>query len=164
VLDYDGMRKPLLIAFELVHGVGHKLCYEAAGLKRRVEVVGWSYCDWDPISPQSMTADAPSSRGVGINHILFAPIHPWADGKSILPIHRALNEVAYRVFLDHPAPKKTVRMFGEDEPNGITESVEGIDYQQSDLTLGVDLIDSAAGLSRTARSPAPPWPEGSRWR
>jgi hypothetical protein len=78
-----------------------------------------------------------------LHHVIFAPIHPWADGKSILPIHRALNEVAYAAFLQHPAKKKTVRQFGEDEPNGVTERVDGVDYQQSDLTLGVELIDSA---------------------
>jgi len=131
VLDYDGMRKPLPLAFELVHGEGHKKCYEAAGLKRRVEVVGWSYTD---------VVDRSESSS---HHVIFAPIHPWADGKSILPIHQALNEIAYRVFLDHPAEKKTVRQFGEDDPNGITERVANIDYQQSDLGLGLDLIDSA---------------------
>ena len=173
VLDYDGMRGPLPIAFELVHGEGHKACYDAIGLKRRVEVVGWSY-----------TEVIPSHQDTTPSHVVFAPIHPWADGKSILPVHRALNEVSYRVFLEYPGTK-TVRMFGEDEPNGVTERVDGVDYQQSDLTLGVDLIDSvdavvsygtfactslARGKPVAMIHPYPPYmndegtQEASRWR
>lgn len=137
VLDYDGMRKPGIqteprvwsdVAFELVHGEGHKACYDAIGLKRRVEVVGWSYTDV-----------LPRSEGP-INHLVFAPIHPWADGMIILPIHQRQNEIAYEVFLSFPGVK-TVRQFGEDEPNGVTHRVEGVEYTQSDLGLGLDLID-----------------------
>lgn len=131
ILDYDGWRKPLPLAFELVHGEGHKQVYEKIGLKRRVEAVGWSYSD---VVPKS---DGP------IDHVVFAPIHPWWDGKTILPFHRTLNEVAYRAFLEFPCDRKTVRLFGDDDPNGIFERVDGVDYQESDLSLGLDLIDSS---------------------
>ncbi len=131
MLDYDMGRIALPVAFELVHGEGHKVCYEAAGLKRRIEVVGWSYCDTLPRST------------VSPHHVIFAPIHPWADGKTILPMHRALNEVAYQTFLQFPAEKKTVRLFGEDPPNGVTERVDTVVYTSSDLGLGIDLIDTA---------------------
>lgn len=130
VLDYDWGRQPMPLAFELVHGEGHAEVYRRIGLRRRVEVVGWSYSDVLP------KAEGP------VKSVVFAPIHPWANGKDILPIHRAANELAYRAFLEYPYGKKIVRCYGEDDPNGITERVEGIDYQQSDLRLGIDLIDS----------------------
>ncbi len=131
ILDYDWGRPALPLAFELVHGEGHKEIYERIGLKRRVEAVGWSYTD---VLPKS---DTP------IKHVVFAPIHPWADGKSILPFHQRANEIAYEEFLNYPYGKKTVRMYGEDAPNGVTERVDGVEYTQSDLKLGVDLIDSS---------------------
>lgn len=132
VLDYDGWRTPLDLAFELVHGEGNRLIYERIGLRRRVEPVGWSY------------SDVAARKPAQINHVVFAPIHPWTtDGRTILDHHQALNEVAYQCFLDFECERKTVRLFGEDIPNGIRERVDGVDYQQSDLSLGIDLIDTA---------------------
>lgn len=67
--------------------------------------------------------------------ILFAPIHPWADGKGILEPHKRMNQRAYKQFLEHPASRKVVRMFGEDAPNGVYERVDGVEYTQTDLTV-----------------------------
>lgn len=132
VLDYDGWRRPLSLAFELVHGDGNRRVYETIGLKRRVEVIGWSY------------SDKAEKTGGPVNHVVFAPIHPWTtDGQTILTQHKALNEIAYQCFLDFPCERKTVRLFGDDAPNGIRHRVDGVDYQPSDLGFGIDLIDSA---------------------
>lgn len=132
-LDYDYLRPQALpISLRLVHGEGHAEVARRHGCKHRVEVVGWSFCEE---GAEIHTPASPSS-------LLFAPIHPWADGESILPFHKGLNTAAYHQFLQHPAEKKTVRMFGVDDPNGITERVEGIEYTQSDLGAGLDVIDS----------------------
>lgn len=139
ILDYDGLREPLELAFELVHGEGHKRIYETIGLKRRVEVVGWTYCERVYRKDQILR----SAKRPPIRHVLFAPIHPWANGEIILQIHQAYNEAAYRAFLDCPAEKKTVRMFGADTPNGVFRREPGIDYLESNLTLGVEVIDAA---------------------
>jgi hypothetical protein len=109
----------------LAHGEGHAEINRRFGSSRRVEVVGWMY---GPVVPHP-------SAGPHIESILFAPIHPWADKVTILPPHKVYNQRAYRAFLEHPASKKTVRMWGEDEPNGVYERVDGVEYLPSDLSV-----------------------------
>lgn len=132
ILDYDGLRPwAAPVSLQLVHGEGHAEIYRRAGCTHRYEIVGWTY---GPMRPAALNT---------IDHLLFAPIHPWADGRNILPIHQYANHRGYLEFLDYPAPRKTVRMWGEDIPNGIHERRPGIDYQQSDLGPATPLIDSA---------------------
>lgn len=132
-LDYDGLRPQALpISLRLVHGEGHAEVARWIRCQHRVEVVGWSFCE----------AVARSSHHEPPRSLLFAPIHPWANGIDILPFHKGLNTAAYHQFLQHPAERKTVRMYGADEPNGVTERVEGVEYTQSDLGSGLDVIDA----------------------
>ena len=136
-LDYDGIRRfTVPISLQLLHGEGNAEIYRRCGLTHRYEVVGWTYCE----TGKASTLLAP------VSHLLFAPIHPWANGIEILLSHKALNERAYQEFLAYPADRKTVRMYGADEPNGIGERASGIEYTQSDLKLGLDLIDSASAV------------------
>lgn len=129
-LDLDGLRKSNIpVSCQLAHGEGHAEINRRFGCARRIEVVGWMFGPVAPRSPHVL-----SSPGPNIESILFAPIHPWADGKGILPPHRALNQRAYKAFLEHPAERKVVRMFGEDAPNGVFERVDGVEYTQSDLS------------------------------
>lgn len=148
-LDYDGLRPQALpISLRLVHGVGHVEVARRMGCKHRVEAIGWSFCDLagTPRRPERC-GDSPSVSGHNgeegeVRSLLFAPIHPWANGVDILPFHKGLNTAAYHQFLDHPAKVKTVRMYGADQPNGITERVDGVTYTQSDLGAGVNVIDA----------------------
>ena len=136
-LDYDGLRKLTLpISLRLVHGEGHAEIARRYGCKHRVEVVGWSFCEM-----AGLTAETPAAQSA-VSQLLFAPIHPWADGQGILPFHKSANVAAYHVFLEHPAEHKTVRMYGADDPNGITERVDGIEYTQTDLGSAVDVVDA----------------------
>lgn len=124
-IEYDGLRPadyPIRVDF--VHGEGHKRLHEMYGYPRRVEVVGWTY---GPMSPP-LTPEGPY-----VESILFCPLHPWADGTSILPQHQEVNEQAYNAFLNLDAKQKTVRLFGADEPNGITHRADGVTYEESDL-------------------------------
>lgn len=131
-LDMDGLRKSdIPVSLQLVTGEGHAEINRRFGSRRQVEVVGWTF---GQLLPET---NRPT------DHLAFAPIHPWANGIDILPQHRHLNTVAYQAFLDHPAPRKTVRMYGADEPNGVYKRDPGVDYQQSDLGPGLELIDSA---------------------
>jgi hypothetical protein len=131
-LDYDGLRKlELPISMRLVHGEGHAEVARRMRCRHRVEVVGWTF---------SEVAEPPVSLPAA--SLLFAPIHPWANGHDILPFHKGLNTAAYYQFLQHPAERKTVRMFGADAPNGIVERVEGVEYQQTDLGNGIAVIDN----------------------
>lgn len=136
-LDYDGLRKiELPISMRLVHGEGHAEIARRYGCKHRVEVVGWSFCE--TVAPQAETG----SGTTAVSHLLFAPIHPWANGVDILDFHRGLNRAAYHAFLDHPAQVKTVRMYGADDPNGITERCADVQYTQTDLGSGLNVIDA----------------------
>lgn len=132
-LEYDGMRRfSVPISMHLLHGEGDAEIYRRCGLTHRYEVVGWTY------GPQIPPRDGP------VDHLVFAPIHPLVDRHgnwTILPPYRALNQQAYRHFLDHPAPRKTVRLYGSDDVNGVHERVDGVDYQDSDWGIGTDLID-----------------------
>lgn len=130
-LDYDGLVPASdWIAVQFVHGEGHQMAHDIIGFPRRIEVVGWSFTPW--------------KQTHGEHHLLFAPIHPWANGRDILKIHRQANEQAYELFLSIDADRKTVRQYGEDSPNGVRGRVPGVDYQQSDFRIPLDLIDSAS--------------------
>lgn len=123
-LEYDGLRDadyPVRVDF--VHGPGHKRLHEAYGYPRRVEVVGWTY------GPVSRWAAA---QGPYVESILFCPLHPRADGVTILPQHQAANEQAYNAFLNLKAAEKTVRLLGADQPNGITHRVQDVTYLADD--------------------------------
>ncbi len=139
ILDYDGIRKfAVPVSLQLVHGEGDAEIYRRCGLSHRYEVVGWTFC------PQV------DSSGGPVDHLVFAPIHPWANGRDILPVIRSLNHNAYRHFLEHPAPQKTVRMFGEDSPNGVHQRVEGVEYTQSNLLTPIELIDMCDAVVSSA--------------
>lgn len=110
-LDYDGIRPMQLpVSMILRHGEGHTEIYRRIGLQVPVRGIGWSYCE--------MVDPAPTGR---VDRLLFAPIHPWADGKTIMPAYQAANEQAYEAFLAHPAKTKTVRVWGDLEAAGIYE-------------------------------------------
>ncbi len=145
-LDYDGLRKlELPISLRLVHGEGHAEIARRYGCKHRVEVVGWMFCETAGGVEASLGSGAGAdgqNHGLHVGRLLFAPIHPWANGRDILPLHKGVNTGAYHAFLEHPAEHKTVRMFGEDAPNGITERREDVTYTQTDLGSGLDVIDA----------------------
>lgn len=127
ILDYDGLREPApWVSVQFVHGQGHKDLYDLIGLDRRVEVIGWTYSE--------MT----DTTGEGV---LFAPIHPWANGQGILPIHREANARAYRRFLKYDG-ERVATLWGEDRPNGVTHRPRGITFHESTLLTPLDLIDA----------------------
>lgn len=134
ILDHDGIHPLWLpVVCDLVHGEGHREVRRRFGYKRRTEVVGWSYCEMVKLGGPST---AP------ISQLLFAPIHPWADRQTILPAHKELNRRGYDAFLEHPAPFKTVRMFGADDPNGIDRRFDGVEYTDTRPSM-LDAIDEA---------------------
>lgn len=141
-LEYDGIREPdFPILVDFVHGPGHKRMHEAYGYPRRVEVVGWTY------GPVTRLAAAP---GPYVESILFSPLHPWADGETILPQHQAANEKAYAAFLDLDAPQKTVRLSGSDRPNGITHRLDTVTYISADVIPDFTGFDAVLGYGTAA--------------
>jgi hypothetical protein len=133
-LDYDGMRHASVpISLRLVSGEGHWEVARRMGCKHRVEVVGWTLSE----------EVEDHGEGRSPSSLLFAPIHPWADGQGILEAHRKLNLGAYFQFLAYPNAGKTVRMYGADPPNGIVHREDDVVYVQSDLGPATREIDAA---------------------
>lgn len=118
VLDYDGLRPPgLPVSCQFVSGEGHAEIYRRINHKFPVRVAGWSMTE----------LREPSGAGP-VEHLVFAPIHPWADGKTMLFQHYEQNKQAYEAFCAHPAQRKTIRLWGVDQAAGIEQRDPGHVY------------------------------------
>lgn len=109
-IEYDG-HIPVsdYVTARLVTGPGHKEVMHRYGHSRSVCEVGWFYCAQKKFQP------IPNPR-----KILFAPLHPWADGKTIHPDNQARNARVFRD-LDALGLDLQVRYFGDEEANGLPE-------------------------------------------
>lgn len=132
-LEYDGVRRVNRpVWMQLVHGEGHAEVYRRIGHPVRTEVVGWTYTT-------ARRPTEPASAG----SVLFAPIHPWADGHTILPVHGEANRLAYEAFRQLEAPRKTVRYIGDLTAAGVFEQDPAIEYQDAATVPYLDAIDQA---------------------
>lgn len=112
-VEYDGIvPTDADIAFHMVHAPGHVEVMERFGYPHRLEVIGW---DYTPIVPHTPTAG---------NRILFAPQHPWGDGRTLEKERVEENRRAYEKFYKLDC-EKAVRFIGAPAPNGITKA-EGV--------------------------------------
>ena len=111
VLDYDGLRPvELPVTLQFVPGEGHAEVYRRIKHRFPGRVAGWA-----------LTQLSEPVGGAPVEHLVYAPVHPWADGKTILRQHHEANREAYQAFLEHPAPRKTVRLWGMQQAAGIDE-------------------------------------------
>lgn len=128
---YDGIAEPHPATTALlVHGPGNKQLQESFGHERPVIDIGWFYCEQRPFEPTE------------VRNVLFAPVHPWADGITMLEADRERNREAYRKVLGLGVPV-TVRYLGELAANGLWEAA-GVTFEQGvadNSTASIDRHD-----------------------
>jgi hypothetical protein len=132
VLSYDGLWEPYHgIDGNLVAGVGQAEFLRRIGYPSPVHVVGWSLCDMRPFTPRAE-----------VNHVVFAPTHPNADG-SMMSARRDLNAEVFAKLLEGPW-RLTVRYIGTLEQNGLWEvdDVEFVDGRLRAQTAEIDVCDA----------------------
>jgi hypothetical protein len=132
---YDGCQEvsPHVTAL-LVPAEGHRQVFERFDYPHPVHVIGWHFCPLGPLA-------APKGK---IEHVLYAPGHPWYDGRSHHSSERIANEAIFTAFCRLDVPRKTVRYFGEPYPNGIDDlGRKEIRFVESDLSIDWTEIDEA---------------------
>ena len=132
-VEYDGLQEVSeFVTDKLVSGPGHEEVMRRIGYPRPVHRIGWSYCPILPFCPIRKP-----------KKVLFAPLHPWADGKTIRDFDLLGNRLVFEELVGNlPAGSELhVRYFGEMEPNGLSDR-EGVHfYPITDLTVDWKQID-----------------------
>ena len=106
------------VAAQLVTAEGHKQVLESYGYNRPIETIGWYLCPMKPFEPR-----------LSFRKVLFAPIHPNADG-SLSAEYKQANSKVFRCLMDLVARDTidlTVRHIHSLGKNGIT-SEKGVNY------------------------------------
>lgn len=119
---YDGILEPP-IGFDaiMVIGEGQKEVQKIITPNSRVETIGWGYC---PILP--------FQKPKQVKRILFAPLHPSANGK-LRPEAKDVNARVYKRLQGMRGVQTTVRVIGKLENNGLWESPDvTIKYAEPD--------------------------------
>ena len=125
---YDGIAEPHPATTALlVHGPGNQRLQESFGHSRPVLDVGWFYCEQKPFEPRE------------IRKVLFAPMHPWADGTTMLQDDRDRNTMVYEKLLGLDC-WLTVRYLGEVSANGVYEKA-GVRFERAARDNSVTSID-----------------------
>jgi hypothetical protein len=122
------------IAANFVTAPGHKEVLERLDYPRPVEVIGWYLCPMKPFEPR---AEA--------KKILFAPIHPNADG-SLSDVDKTINASTFRrllLLVEAGAISLKVRYLRKLEQNGlwVAEGVEYIEGQPDQSYAEIDAAD-----------------------
>ena len=132
-IEYDGLQETSeLVTHKFVSGPGHVEVMRRINYPKPVFEIGWSYC---PILPfQSVRKP---------KRILFAPLHPWADGKTIRDFDLLGNKLMFEKLVeDLPAGAELhVRYFGDMEPNGLSDRDNVFFHPITDLTVDWKQID-----------------------
>lgn len=112
---YDGiLQPPNKFAAILVVGEGQKEVQKIITPNSRVETIGWGYC---PILP--------FNKPEAVKRILFAPLHPSANGK-LRPEAKDVNARVYRRLLGLSDVQVVVRVLGNLQDNGLWHSPKAI--------------------------------------
>lgn len=120
-VEYDGLQpvSPHVRA-KLVFAPGHTEVLKRYEYPVRTYEIGWYYCP--------LLRFAPVKK---VERVLFAPMHPWMDEKTILDVHQMLNQAVFRALKeDRPEGSEVyVRYFGGEDLNGL-EQAEGFKYRK----------------------------------
>lgn len=128
VFVYDGVWTPHpRTTALLVASPGDKKLQESFGHDRPVVEIGWFYCEQKAFVPRE------------VRNVLFAPLHPWSDGVTMIPADRDRNAAAFRAVLGLGVPV-TVRYLGDLEANGLWR-VPGVEFVQGKPDNSVHDID-----------------------
>jgi hypothetical protein len=130
ILSYDALFEPdPRVDANFVIGPGQAEYLRRIDYPAPVHVLGWSFCPLRPFRPRP-----------GVGHVVFAPIHPNADG-SMADDHRAQNSDVYARLLEG-SWRLTVRHIGALEENGLWEA-DGVAFVNGRLHADWAEIDAA---------------------
>lgn len=110
MVQYDGCVEPKPVRCMFTHAEGGRELMRKIGYPNPVEVVGWSYSDVRPFQPVEE-----------VNRILFAPIHPNANG-YLHQVDRDLNRQTFAALVEYCRKVKaelSVRYIGTPEECGL---------------------------------------------
>jgi len=122
------------IACQFVTAEGHKEVLQSFGYPHPVEVIGWYLCPLKPFEPKEQ-----------IRNVLFAPIHPDADG-TLSDVDKQVNRLAFDKLLPlhrQGVIKLTVRFLRSLKENGLPPPVNGVIYIQGKPDQSIKEIDAA---------------------
>jgi hypothetical protein len=129
-LGYDSLYEPdPRVDANLVIAPGYAEFLRRIDYVPPVHTIGWSYCEQRPFRP---CAD--------VRTVLFAPVHPNADG-SMSELERAANADVFARLLAGPW-QVTVRHIGTPEENGLW-AADGVTFVQGRLLAETAEIDAA---------------------
>lgn len=129
-LAYDSLWEPdPRVDANLVMGTGNAEFLRRIDYAPAVHTIGWSYCEQRPFRP---CAD--------VRRVLFAPVHPNADG-SMAAYDRDLNAGIFARLLAGPW-QLTVRHVGTLAENGLW-AADGVDFVNGRLQAETAEIDTA---------------------
>ena len=132
--DTEGNAPMDCIAANFVTAVGHKEVLERIDYPRPIETIGWYLCPMKPFEPRAQAVK-----------ILFAPIHPNADG-NLSDVDKTINATAFRRLLplvENGIISLTVRYLRQLEQNGLwtAESVNYIEGKPDQSYTEIDAAD-----------------------
>lgn len=134
-LSHDALWEPYgRVDASLVTGFGHAEFARRIEYPAAVHVVGWSHCELRPFR----------ARGT-VEHVVFAPFHPNADG-SMADAMRELNRDVFEELRRGPW-HMTVRHIGSLAENGLcpADGVTFVDGRTSPRFAEIDVADAVVG-------------------
>lgn len=111
MVQYDGCVEPQPVKAMFTHAEGGKALMEKIGYPNPVEVTGWAFSEVRPFRPAE-----------SVKRILFAPIHPNANG-WLSQVDKDLNQKTLErleAYSRETGAELSVRMIGTAEQNGLT--------------------------------------------
>lgn len=133
-VTWDGMFTPWpYTRMQIITAPGHREVLEAYGYPLPVEECGWAMCEQRPF------VAVPNPRSE-IN-VLFAPIHPNANG-FLHPVNRAMNAVVFMRLVQTPGIRLTVRHIKRMDLSGLWEE-PGVKYVLANPNGKTEEIDAA---------------------
>lgn len=135
-IEHDGLVEPAPVTGKLVTAPGHREVLQRYGYPWPVYEIGWFYCEQLPFTPPAE-----------VKKVLYAPMHPWADGTTMLTrntlANRRVMQQLIRLDVD-----LTVRFFGIPDAAGLSALVHTgkarVTWKQiPDLRLDTADIDEA---------------------
>lgn len=132
--DLPGGEASDCVAVQFVTAPGHKEIFKRFGYPRPVEVIGWHLCPMREFQPRQE-----------IKNVLFAPIHPDADG-SLSDAYKQVNRAAFGKLAPlvlNGQINLTIRYLQKLKNNGIPEVHPLIHYIQGKPDQSYAEIDEA---------------------
>lgn len=133
MVQYDGCVEPQPVTAMFTHAEGGKAIMEKIGYPNPVEVTGWAFSEVRPFRPVK-----------SVKRILFAPIHPNANG-WLSQVDKDLNQKTLErleAYSRETGAELSVRMIGPAEQNGLTFG-EGTEVHSGKKNLSTADMESA---------------------